>query len=77
MKRRAAAPTVTETMANGIQPYRGDYLRLSSRNATVADAMTPGIITCPPETPLETVAELMARHVKHDVCDRGDVTSLT
>ena len=42
-------------MNSAIQPYRGDYLRPAFRNATVADVMTPGIITCAPETPLETV----------------------
>lgn len=59
------------TMANAIQPYRGDYLRPSFPNATVADAMTPGIITCAPETPVETVAELMATHHVHAVAVGG------
>jgi len=58
-------------MGSGIQPYRGDYVRPSFRNATVADAMTPGIITCAPETPLETVAELMATHRVHAVAVGG------
>jgi CBS domain-containing protein len=31
---------------------------------TIAEAMHPGVVTCPPETPLESVAELMAdRHI--------------
>ena len=54
-----------------MQPYRGDYLRPSFRNASVADVMTPGIITCAPETPLETVAELMATHHVHAVAVGG------
>lgn len=54
-----------------IQPYRGDYLRPAFRNATVADVMTPGIITCAPETPLETVAELMATHRVHAIAVGG------
>lgn len=58
-------------MANGIQPYRGDYLRPAFRNATVADVMTPGIITCAPETPLDDVAELMATHRVHAVAVGG------
>lgn len=58
-------------MPNGIQPYRGDYLRPAFRNATVADVMTPGIITCAPETPLEDVAELMATHRVHAVAVGG------
>jgi CBS domain-containing protein len=58
-------------MANVAQPYRGEYLRPSFRNASVADVMTPGIITCAPETPLETVAELMATHGVHAVAVGG------
>lgn len=58
-------------MGNGIQPFRGDYLRPAFRNATVADVMTPGIITCAPETPLEEVAELMATHRVHAVAVGG------
>lgn len=58
-------------MGNGIQPYRGDYLRPAFRNATVADVMTPGIITCAPETSLEEVAELMAIHRVHAVAVGG------
>lgn len=58
-----------------IQPYRGDYLRPASRNATVADVMTPGIITCAPETPLEAVAELMATHRVHAVAVGGIAAS--
>lgn len=58
-------------MSDAIQPYRGDYLRPSFRNATVADVMTPGIISCAPEAPLETVAELMAIHRVHAVAVGG------
>lgn len=58
-------------MANGIQPYRGDYLRPAFRNASVADVMTPGIITCAPDTRLEEIAELMATHRVHAVAVGG------
>jgi CBS domain-containing protein len=58
-------------MAETSQPYRGDYLRPSFRNATVADVMTPGIIACAPETPVETVAELMATHRVHAIAVGG------
>jgi len=58
-------------MPNATQPYRGNYLRPSFRNASVADVMTPGIITCVPDTPLETVAELMASHHVHAVAVGG------
>jgi CBS domain-containing protein len=58
-------------MADTIQPYRGDYIRPAFRNASVADVMTPGIITCAPETPLATVAELMATRNVHAVAVGG------
>ena len=29
--------------------------------ARVADAMSPGVISCPPETPLRVVARMMAK----------------
>jgi len=58
-------------MKNATQPYRGDYLRPSFSNASVADVMTLGIITCAPDTPLETVAELMATHHVHAVAVGG------
>ncbi|HEV7808597.1 MAG TPA: CBS domain-containing protein [Solirubrobacteraceae bacterium] len=58
-------------MTETIQPYRGDYIRPAFRNATVADVMTPGMITCSPETPLETIAELMATHRVHAVAVGG------
>jgi CBS domain-containing protein len=58
-------------MAANIQPFRGDYLRPSFRNATVSDVMTPGIISCAPETSLEAVAELMAVHGVHAVAVGG------
>jgi CBS domain-containing protein len=35
--------------------------------ATVADAMTVGVISCPPETPLTTVAQLMITYRVHAV----------
>lgn len=58
-------------MSNALQPYRGDYLRPAFRNASVADVMTPGIITCAPHTTLEAVAELLATHRVHAVAVGG------
>lgn len=66
-----AIGTLSLTMTNSLQPYRGDYLRPSFRNATVVDVMTPGVITCAPDTRLETVAELMATHHVHAVAVGG------
>lgn len=36
-------------------------------DARVADAMHPGVLTCPPETPLATVARMMARYRVHAI----------
>ena len=43
-------------------------------SATVADAMTVGVINCTPETPLSEVARIMARYKVHSVFvyDYGD-----
>jgi len=71
MARAPAVRTVCRTMPNTTHPYRHDYLRPSFRNASVADVMTPGIITCAPDTALETVAELMATHRVHAVAVGG------
>ena len=35
--------------------------------ATVADAMSPGVISCPPETPLRVVARMMSTFSVHSV----------
>jgi CBS domain-containing protein len=35
--------------------------------ATVADAMSPGVISCPPETPLRIVARMMATFNVHSI----------
>ena len=35
--------------------------------ATVADAMHPGVLTCPPETPLAVVARMMATYGVHAI----------
>jgi CBS domain-containing protein len=35
--------------------------------ATVGDAMSPGVISCPPETPLRVVARMMATFNVHSV----------
>lgn len=36
-------------------------------DATVADAMHSGVLTCPPETPLPTVARMMAGYGVHAI----------
>jgi CBS domain-containing protein len=46
-------------------PLHGSYLMPSLRHATVADAMHPGILSCPPDATLIDVARLMATHHVH------------
>jgi len=43
-------------------------------SATVGDAMHRGVLSCPFETPLATVARMMAAHHVHCVVGLGDVT---
>lgn len=43
---------------------------------TVGDAMTPGILTCLPSTPLRTVARMMARHPVHAIVVLGNDDAL-
>jgi CBS domain-containing protein len=42
---------------------------------TVADVMTAGVISCTPETPLRTIARLMAGYRVHAVFVFGDETA--
>ena len=59
-------------MPDTIQPHRrATDPRPAFRDATVADVMTPGIITCAPDTALEMVAELMATHRVHAIAVGG------
>jgi CBS domain-containing protein len=48
---------------------------LSMDSAYVEDVMHPGVFTCFFETPLATVARLMATHRVHCVAGLGDVTA--
>ena len=41
--------------------------RTPLETARVADAMHPGVLTCPPETPLRTVARMMATYGVHAI----------
>jgi CBS domain-containing protein len=47
------------------QPHRGSYLMPSLQDATVSDAMHPGILACEPDASLEEVAQMMATHHVH------------
>ena len=43
---------------------------------TVCEAMTPGVLTCLPVTPLRTVARMMARHRVHAIVVFGSDDTL-
>ena len=49
----------------------GDFLTPSYEHARVADAMTAGVITCPPDTSMEAVARIMATNRVHAVVITG------
>jgi len=42
-------------------------LPVAFESATVADAFSPGVISCPPETPLRAVARMMATFNVHSI----------
>ena len=46
---------------------QGSFLMPAFENARVADAMRPGVIGCPPDTPLRTVARMMATNPVHSI----------
>jgi len=48
-----------------IQTHHGSYLMPSISDATVGDAMHPGIVSCDPDASLTEVARLMATHHVH------------
>ena len=54
-----------------IQPGHGSYLLPSLDNATVADAMHPGILACDPDAPVTEVARMMATHHVHCIVVMG------
>jgi CBS domain-containing protein len=58
-------------MSTSIQPYQGSYLTPSFEKATVADAMRPGVMSCPPEASATTVARMMATNHIHSVVLNG------
>jgi CBS domain-containing protein len=58
-------------MTTRIQPYQGSYLTPCFENATVADAMRTGVMSCPPDVPATTVARMMATYHIHSVVVEG------
>jgi CBS domain-containing protein len=49
----------------------GSYRMPSFEKAQVADAMHPGVVSCPPETSLRAVAQIMAQRHIHSVIVTG------
>ena len=47
--------------------HRRDERPIPFETATVADAMSRGVISCPPETPLRVVARMMATYGVHAI----------
>ncbi len=47
--------------------FQGSYLTPSWEHARVADAMRTGVISCPPDTAMDTVAQMMATNHVHAV----------
>jgi CBS domain-containing protein len=47
--------------------HRREQLPLAFEMGTVGDAMSQGVISCPPETPLRVVARMMATHGVHAI----------
>ncbi|MEA2469103.1 MAG: hypothetical protein QOE38_101 [Thermoleophilaceae bacterium] len=48
-----------------IEQHHADTLRYD--DAKIEDVMHPGVLTCPPETPLWTVAKMMAMYSVHAI----------
>ena len=53
------------------QPYRGTYLLPRFADATVADTMHAGVLSCGPEATLGDVARIMSTHRVHCVVVSG------
>jgi CBS domain-containing protein len=58
-------------VSTGLAPLEGSYLTPSFEHARVSDAMRPGVIACPPDTSMETVARIMATNHVHAVVLSG------
>lgn len=58
-------------MTSPIQPYQGSYLMPAFAQATVADVMRAGVMSCRPDVPAVDVARMMATHHIHAVVVEG------
>ena len=62
---------MTDTPQSRLVALEGSYLTPSFEHARVADAMRTGVITCPPDTSMESVARIMATNHVHAVVTTG------
>jgi CBS domain-containing protein len=62
---------MTDTPKGRLVALEGSYLTPSFEHARVADAMRTGVITCPPDTSMESVARIMATNHVHAVVITG------
>jgi CBS domain-containing protein len=59
-------------MTRGARQPGGSYWTPAYEHASAGDAMRPGLIVCLPETPLRTVAQMMAREHIHCIFVTAD-----
>lgn len=57
--------------ASSMQSYQGSYLMPSFEQATVTDAIHPGILSCQADASVTNVARMMASHHVHCVAVIG------
>jgi CBS domain-containing protein len=58
-------------MTQTVQSHLGSYVLPAFERATVEDVMRPGVMNCPSDAPLVTVAQTMATHHVHAVVVAG------
>jgi CBS domain-containing protein len=58
-------------MSTALQHFRRAHLVPPFDRASVADVMRPGVISCPADTPLAQVAEMMATYRVHAIVVAG------
>jgi CBS domain-containing protein len=62
---------MSEMTTGRLATFEGSYLTPSFEHARVADAMRMGLIACPPDTSMETVARMLASNHVHAVVVLG------
>lgn len=62
---------MTDTPQVQVYALEGSYLTPSFEHAQVGDAMRTGVVSCPPDTSMESVARIMATNHIHAVVITG------